>query len=285
MLGLGDVSRDDVRRDDSGRDPGTAPAPDPGPAPRPPPTFWSQFGLRACPRFDGLEVLEIGCGRGRRAVEVATHGAAHVLGIDSLPSEIAAACAERDTYHRALADRVDFRAVGIDTLPSAAFDVILSEGAFEHVMDVDAVVGHVARTLAPGGRAYFAFGPLYHSPFGDHGWLRATLPGAPTLSWPWGHLLVPQPVLMRRLQRQRGGPLYRETRDWAYLDLNQRTVDEFERTFRASGLVVRQLATNAAVSRKGRAAARAMDLVGRAWPALRKYLTVYMSVVLERPAR
>lgn len=251
------------------------------PARRPPASthFWPQFGLPACPRFDGQRVLEVGFGAGFRCFEVAEHGAREVLGVDPLRNEVEDAAARRDRDFPHLAAAVEFRQGTIDDVPDAAFDAVISESAFEHVMNLGAVLAQMRRKLAPGGRAYIAFGPLYHSPYGDHGWLRAALPLADRLSWPWGHLLVPERILFARLHRLKGLPLYDRTHDWAYLDLNRLAVDDYERLFADSGLEVRQLDTNVAFSRTG----RLVRLASRLLPPLRKYLTFNMCAVLVRP--
>lgn len=241
--------------------------------------FWPQFGFDACPRFDGQRVLEIGFGSGARAFEVASHGACRLLGLDPLPNEVRDASARRDAEFPHLASIVEFRLGTIADADDGAFDVIVSESAFEHVMNLDEVLAQMRRKLAPGGRAYIAFGPLYHSPWGDHGWLRAALPWSDRLSWPWGHLLLPQRVLLTRLHRLKGLPLYTQTRDWAYLDLNQLTVHDYERLFRDSGLDIVHVDTNIAFSRVG----KTVRWASRALPPLRKYLTFNMCAVLARP--
>ena len=62
------------------------------------------------------------------------------------------------------------------------FDVVVSRDTFEHIHDLPEVLRHLARLLRPEGRVYVGFGPLYRSPFGDHGLLGLRLP--------WLHLLV-----------------------------------------------------------------------------------------------
>jgi hypothetical protein len=44
-------------------------------------------------------------------------------------------------------------------------------------MDLPEVLAAVRAKLKVGGRAYIGFGPLYHGPYGDHGWIREAIPG------------------------------------------------------------------------------------------------------------
>lgn len=250
-------------------------APPPGGNP-----FWHHFGLDACPRLDGQRVLEIGCGKGERCFEMARHGAAQVLGIDTIAGEIAAATLRCDEECARCAGTVAFRHCAIEQLPEQGFDTIVSENALEHIMNVERVLEHMRRKLNPGGKAFIAFGPLYHSPYGDHGWLRAALPLSRHLSWPWGHLIVPEALLFRRLHERQGLPLYHDTHDWAYLDLNKLTVGDYERLFHDSGLEVEFLDTNVARGRLGKAVRRASRMA----PFLRKYLTFNLSAVLSSAA-
>lgn len=238
--------------------------------------FWPQFGLDGCPRLEGLRVLEVGCGFGSRCFEAAGHGAEQVVGIDTIGYHVDSATARRDSEYPQLAGVVEFRHGPIEDLPDGGFDVIISESAFEHIMNVDVVLEQMRSKLRPAGKVYIAFGPLYHSPYGDHGWLRAALPFSEHLSWPWGHLLVPERILFERLHRLKGLPLYRQTHDWAYMDLNKLTIHDYERLFAQSGLEIRHFETNVAYSRLG----KTVRLVSRVAPFLRKYLTFNLCAVL-----
>lgn len=237
--------------------------------------FWTGFELPRCPRLDGKAVLEIGAGEGHRCLEMADHGAARVVGVDPFETPVLAARAKLATLPPIFRERVEFVHGTIESLGDQTFDVVVSENALEHVMDVPGLLAEIRRRLRPGGRAYIGFGPLYHAPDGDHGWLRAALPARRFFPWPWGHLLLRRYAL-RRLSRQHGRPLT-APHDWPYLNLNELDRGDYLRMFKDSGLRIEQLHTNSVRSLKGRAVKLAARL-----PVVQRYLTLNMFVVLAR---
>ncbi len=90
----------------------------------------------------GERILDLGCGDGALTLEIARSGA-DVLGIDSSPSQIAAA--------RGLgleAEVIDATRLGFDR----EFDAVFSNAALHWIKDRAAVLAGVARALKPGGR-------------------------------------------------------------------------------------------------------------------------------------
>lgn len=99
----------------------------------------------------GERVLDIGCGTGRQACEIAAGWSASVLGITTSATGVAAAgrlAAARDL------DGVRFeRRDGADNgLADAAFDIVWALESSHLMRDRDALLGECVRVLAPGGR-------------------------------------------------------------------------------------------------------------------------------------
>ena len=108
------------------------------------------FGLdaRAERPFDGLRMVDIGCGGGLVTEAVAGLGA-DVLGIDASPESVRVAeihAAQQDVNVRyRLAAPEDLVAEG------ATFDAVISLEVVEHVADLDRFVGACAALTRPGG--------------------------------------------------------------------------------------------------------------------------------------
>jgi 2-polyprenyl-6-hydroxyphenyl methylase/3-demethylubiquinone-9 3-methyltransferase len=96
----------------------------------------------------GLRVLDIGCGGGLLAEEIAGLGCA-VTGVD--PSEVSLRTARE--HARAAGLQIRYLAGRAEALPleDGAFDAVCCCDVLEHVDDVGATVAEIARVLAPGG--------------------------------------------------------------------------------------------------------------------------------------
>jgi SAM-dependent methyltransferase len=109
-------------------------------------------------------VVDFGCGEGHEVVELAEHGAHHVVGVENYPRWFARAT-ERIAA-RGLSDRCTV--VKEWTGPAAAADVIVCLDSFEHFQDPAEILFTMDRLLKPGGSVYVAFGPPWYHPYGGH---------------------------------------------------------------------------------------------------------------------
>jgi SAM-dependent methyltransferase len=172
----------------------------------------------------GKDVLVFGCGYGNEVLWAARHGAKSILAIDLSPglSPLPFQSAMRElgiAY-----ERYEFRRQNVhDTaLGEERYDLIVSNGVFEHVLDLKGVLGAFRELLRPGGRtAIFADG-LWYSSIGGH------IGGDP-----WGHLWRTPRELHAELSPNR----------WSVFcdQLNRMTVTDFLQAVRSTGMLVLQL--------------------------------------------
>ena len=103
--------------------------------------------------FDGLRLLDIGCGGGLLAEPMARLGA-EVVGADA--SETNIEVAKIHAKHSGL--EIDYRADTSEALEASGekFDVILNMEVVEHVADVDLFMKSCARMVKPGGLMFVA---------------------------------------------------------------------------------------------------------------------------------
>ena len=76
--------------------------------------------------------------------------------------------------------------LGLEELEDASYDVIVSKDVFEHVDELFDVFPNLIDKLKPGGKILLGFGPLWYSPFGDHG-ISKRITGVKV---PWMHLFI-----------------------------------------------------------------------------------------------
>jgi 2-polyprenyl-6-hydroxyphenyl methylase/3-demethylubiquinone-9 3-methyltransferase len=115
----------------------------------------SHFGRdpRAAKPFDGLRLLDIGCGGGLLCEPMARLGA-DVVGADASTTNIEVA-----KIHAAEARvKIDYRATTAEALADAGeqFDVVLNMEVVEHVADVDLFLTKCAQMVKPGGLMFVA---------------------------------------------------------------------------------------------------------------------------------
>ncbi len=112
-------------------------------------------------RAAGLDVLEYGCGPDPEAFELARRGC-RVQAIDISP--VAIDLARRRAHQQRISERCTFHVMNGEALdfPDESFDRICGSGILHH-LDLERGYGEIARTLKPGGRAFF-IEPLGHNP-------------------------------------------------------------------------------------------------------------------------
>lgn len=172
----------------------------------------------------GKDVLVFGCGFGNEVLWAGRRGARSVLAIDLSPA-LSPVPFERAQAELGLTfSSYEFRRENVhDTARTGeTFDLIVSNGVFEHVHDLKGTLLAFRTLLRPGGRiAIFADG-LWYSSIGGH-----------IGKGPWEHLFRSAAELEPELTE----------RQWRVYctELNRMTVVDFLEAIRAVGVLVLQL--------------------------------------------
>jgi len=171
----------------------------------------------------GKDVLVFGAGIGNEVLWAARHEAASVVAIDLHEARLAPlelAMRELGVSY----DAYEFRQQSVHetALTGETYDLIVSNGVFEHVFDLKGVLASFRPLLRPGGRVAIFADSLWYSSIGGH-----------INREPWEHLWRPPDELQALL------PVGR----WrVYCDqLNRMTVVDFLEAVRSVGMLVMQL--------------------------------------------
>ncbi len=222
-----------------------------------------------------LRYLDVGCGPGDMTLALAQAGCGHVTGIDMVARYVKRG--RLGAQQLGLAERVDFVCEDIhDWRPDQRYDVILSHEALEHISDPRSLFQQLDDLLAPGGIVVLAFGPLFHSPVGDHmdEFFRMPIP--------WRGALFSEEAILR-LRRERYRPTDAATR---YQDitggLNLMRYSDFLRDVADTGWEFQFLSVNPELKRIRPLfnLSRALVLV----PVIRDYFATSVYAILRRRA-
>ena len=226
------------------------------------------------PIAPGLRYLDMGCGSGELTLELARKAGGNVAGVDYLPRFVERA---RSLAHaQGLEDKVRFWCADLHAwTPPHLFDVVFSFDALEHIDNPGAFLRRMSDFVAPGGVAAVCFGPMFHSPFGDH------MGEFFSVQVPWRGILFSERAVMR-VRREFYRPTdpaqrYREVAG----GLNLMRYSDFLADARETGWRFRYLRTNAFL-RNG--PLRRLNGAVCAIPRVRDYFIHNVYAVMERAA-
>jgi SAM-dependent methyltransferase len=157
----------------------------------------------------GRVVIDLGCGEGVDAIEMAKNGAACVMGIDIREDVL------QNARERAVATGVN-GVCHFGSSATQAADVVVSIDAFEHFEKPDQILQIMNTLLKPGGQVFISFGPTWYHPLGGH--LFSV--------FPWAHLIFSEKAFIRWRSdfKTDGATRFSEVAG----GLNQMTIGRFE---------------------------------------------------------
>jgi SAM-dependent methyltransferase len=223
--------------------------------------FLNRFSV---PLLRNARVLDYGAGVGSLSIGLAQAGSRHVVGFDPDAERIGVARRMLRERFPEFAAQVEFVTDLDAARDDEKFDYIFSRDTFEHIHDLAAALATIRSRLRAGGAVYAGFGPLYRSPFGDHGLLG--------YRWPWAHLLN-----QKLLSPELPGELEPKERFTAS-ELNRFALADYLRVFGASGLIVESIDFNVS----DRVLMKALKLARRL-PGFAEFCTCSIYVVLRKP--
>ncbi|MCH7774237.1 MAG: class I SAM-dependent methyltransferase [Bacteroidetes bacterium] len=126
------------------------------------------------PSFDGLKILDVGCGEGGTAAAFARLGAeCYGTDIDEHRLKKSIEIAENKGIHFELLDVYDINSS--DTISNTKFDLIILRDVIEHLLDTSGAISALKELLAEDGKIFLTF-PPYNSVFGGHQQIIAPIP-------------------------------------------------------------------------------------------------------------
>jgi SAM-dependent methyltransferase len=220
-----------------------------------------------------LRYLDMGCGTGELTLGLAVLGYKHVTGVDFVPRNIVAC--QSTARQLDMDGKVQFHVADLNTwTPREKYDVLVSFDAFEHIDDPGRFLRKMADFATPDGMVVLGFGPLFHSPFGDH------MSGFFTTQIPWRGVLFSEKAVMRvRRECYRPGDPAERYRDIVG-GLNLMRYSEFLDYATDAGWQIAFLALNPRLNRS--APLRLISAALTRIPFLRDYFVFSVYAILRR---
>lgn len=166
-------------------------------------TYWATFdgrredlslygeALKDPEWFRGANILDVGCGVGRKSYELAKAGATQVVGVDTSKRNITVAKKMPQSNKH-----LEFRNVSASELTNefpSHFDYIISFTVFEHANDVQKLLNELFVLQKPGGKNIIVYNH-YLDRYGSH--LKEFI------YFPWPQLIWPEQILFNFWNKQ-----------------------------------------------------------------------------------
>ena len=152
--------------------------------------FWKRISFHGSVRQ--RDVMDFGSGTGCLSIDLAKMGASKVVGVDC-NKDLVEYSKYRISKNENVKSNLTFSDQEIGNFQSESFDFVFSKDTFEHLKDPDFFLNEFYRILKSGGELILGFGPLWHSPFGDHQLVKESF----GFTLPWLHLFLGEENLKR----------------------------------------------------------------------------------------
>ena len=236
--------------------------------------FWKR--IPKPPIFKEMNILDFGSGLGCLTLELAARGASKVTGIEI--EEEFSKYAEYNLHknHEKYKNIIHYTTDPLETLPDCSFDVIISKDVFEHVSNLPKLFPVLINKLKPYGTMLLGFGPLWYSPFGDHGIAKKIV----NFSFPWGHLILGNNRIISHVNNERKSNGLATITSLQEAGMNGMKASEYEDLIYNSGLKVDYYTVNKSNNLLGKVLGS--NLIG-VHKILGKYLirTIYCRLIKE----
>ena len=232
------------------------------------PTFWSRLGGK--PSFEGLTIMDVGCGTGSLCFDIANSGAKKVVGLDTGKKDILKAnkyLEEVPQFHNI----IEFVDKDLSNYDDIQFDYIVSRNAIEHIVPLKKLLKEMKKRLKPKGKIIVSSGSLWNSPLGYHNEIKNLFPFK--LYIPWAHLILGDKWIINKTNRLYG----KDVKSIHDLGLNQKSFEEYKQIFNQTGLKIIYYKIN----ESNHPAVKLFSLL-RKIPFLEEYFTVSIYCIMEK---
>ena len=229
--------------------------------------FWQRFMGK--PEFKNKNCLDVGCGHGSLCIDMALSGAKKVVGVDIDSRRIKFANQNLKINYPELENIIEFKEIDLRHYSNRIkFDFIISQASFEHIIDLNEVFNEMKNRLQQNGKIYIGFGDLYNSPLGDHSIVKNAL----KVAVPWGHKIVPESILIKRLNKHRENKI----NSIQELGLNKWSLKDYKKLLKNSGLSVVFFKVN----NSDKIISKLFSLIGKI-PLLEEYFSFNIYCILQ----
>ena len=192
-------------------------------------SIWSRGASRAIELLDipdlktpRKRILEVGCGDGLVSFWLQNYGHEVIL-------------TDMDDWRHERSRNLTFYQMDVnqnwDILGNEPFDLIFSYNSFEHFSDPVHVLLQMKSHLAPGGRIYLHFAPIYCSPWGLHAYR--------SLKMPYPQYLFSPEFIQSQLEKIGINDLGKQRTTLQYT--NQWRVSQYENLWKESGMTIEKI--------------------------------------------